>query len=235
MVPRVIERAARCFVEDDSLGTSAELGYRFFLALVPFCLFLTSLSGFVATVLDMPDAAGRITSLVSTAVPSNVGGALSSEMQRVLSERRPGHLSLSLLFTLFAATGATNALIKAMNRAYAVAESRPFLRRYLLAVILTLFAAAAVIVGFTVLVAVRFFTAVVASSLGLATEHATFVGLLPLPIAVAALVLVRCTRWGRMSVSRYARWRRARHSSPPRGWAPHMRSRCMSTRWAATS
>src|SRR5688500_12199018 len=69
---RVARAAVRGFLHDDGPGVAAEVAYRFFLALTPFFIFLASLSGFIAAAVDVPDAAERLTALVSSALPPSV-------------------------------------------------------------------------------------------------------------------------------------------------------------------
>jgi membrane protein len=189
MLFRIAPATVVGFLDDDGPGVAAELAYRFFLALIPFFIFLASLSGFLAAVGDVPDAAKRLTALVSSTLPSNIGSLLTEELERILGERRTGYLSVSVLLTLFAATGATNALIKTMNRAHDVRESRSLIRKYLLSVGLTLLAAGAVLASLIVLVAVRIFAGTIAMSLGLGGQYAELIGLLPLPIVLVGLLV----------------------------------------------
>jgi membrane protein len=70
----------------------------------------------------------------------------------VIGETRPGLLSVGAIGALFAATGATLALVKAMNRAYEVEEQRSFVRRYATAIALTLLATLGVVVSFVSIV-----------------------------------------------------------------------------------
>lgn len=186
---RITVEAVRGFMADDALELSAGLAYRFFLAIVPFFIFVASLSGFVAAWLGAPDLTERVRQLVAATVPSNVGGILTDQLHDILSERRPGALSVGLLFTLLAATGATTALIGAMNRAYDVTESRPFLRKQAVAIGLTLLAAAAILVSLAILVATRFFASEIASLLHVGTEYQAVIGLAPLPFVFVALAL----------------------------------------------
>lgn len=189
MLFHIARAAVGGFFHDDGPGAAAELAYRFFLALAPFFIVLASLSGFIAAAVDVPDAAERLTVLVSSALPSNVGSLVTEELERILGERRVGYLSVSVLLTLFAATGATNALIKTMNRAYDVRESRPLVRKYLVSVGLTLLAAGAVIASVIMLVAAHVLAAPIAIALGLGGQYAELIRLLPLPIVLAALTV----------------------------------------------
>jgi len=174
---------------DEALELSAALAYRFFLAIVPFFIFLAALSGFIAYLANAPDVTERVRSLVATTVPSNVGGLLTDQLDAILTRRHPGALSISLVFTLFAATGATMALMRAMNTAYDVAESRPFVRKYAVSIGLTLLAAGAVLVSFALVTIARFFAGSVAELLGLGGQYETLIGLAPLPLVFVALAL----------------------------------------------
>mgnify|MGYP001053987545 CR=1 FL=1 len=65
------------------------------------------------------------------------------EIEHLIGTTRPGLASLSVLGAVLIATSGTNALIKALNRAHGVDETRPFVPRYLLAVGVTLVAGSA--------------------------------------------------------------------------------------------
>lgn len=185
----ILKTAVQGFMGDEALELSAALAYRFFLAIVPFFIFLAALSGFAASLANTPDVTERVRSIVESTVPSNVGGLLVAEISAILTNRQPGALSISLVFTLWAATGATLALMRAMNMAYDVTESRPFLRKNAIAVALTLLAAGAVLGAFVVLTGVRFFTGSIADLLGLSREYETVIGLAPLPLLFLALAI----------------------------------------------
>lgn len=186
---RVARTAIQGFMGDEALELSAALAYRFFLAIVPFFIFLAALSGFIAYLANAPDVTERLRSLVASTVPSNVGGLLTEQIDAILGRRHPEALSISLVFTLWAATGATLALMRAMNMAYGVAESRPFLRKNAVAIALTLLAAGAVLGAFALLAVMRFFTGSVADLLGLSRQYEAVIGLAPLPLVFLALVL----------------------------------------------
>lgn len=66
---------------------------------------------------------------------------IQPEIERIVGEQAPGTLSLGLAAAVWGATSGANAIIRAMNRAYGVPESRPIWRRYLLAFGLTVLSA----------------------------------------------------------------------------------------------
>jgi membrane protein len=130
-------------------------------------------------------------------MPSEAASTFDWQINYVIRVTRPGLLSLSVIGALFVATGATNALIKAMNRAYGVEETRPFWRRYLTALGLTAAAGLAVLGAFLMWAGGWGIGSQVAATLGLQrgfyrlveVVYWPFVGLL-VTIAVALLYCV---------------------------------------------
>ncbi|MGH2450580.1 MAG: YihY/virulence factor BrkB family protein [Candidatus Limnocylindria bacterium] len=204
---RIVKRTVLEFFDDDGPGIAAELAYRFLLALIPFFIFLVAISAFLTALLDIPNAADRLLDLAGRTVPEAVAGVLLEELREILSSREPALLSFGVIGTILAATGGMNALIKAMNRAYDVTESRPFWRKYLLSLGLTMFFSGGLIVAFVVLMAGRFFGAQLAALAGLRGAFEAAFGFAALPI-VFALVLTAVTviYWIGPNVHQPFRW-----------------------------
>jgi membrane protein len=181
-------------LRDDVLGLSAELAYRFFLAIFPFGIFLAALGGFVADWLDIENPAQRAVDLLGGVLPEEAAGLVQSELQSVIDRQSAGLLSLGAVLALFFATGGTNAIIKAMNRAYSVKERRSFIGRYAMAVTLTIVAGAAIVSAFVLLVPVRLLARPLAEALGmgqavgLVTQLMAGLGALVLVVAAATIV-----------------------------------------------
>ncbi|MGD0764860.1 MAG: YihY/virulence factor BrkB family protein [Dehalococcoidia bacterium] len=138
--------------DDDLGGLAAELAYRFFLALFPFFIFLAALSGFITHLFDIQNPTDRIINTIGDTLPSDVTSVIRSQLEEVISSRNLALLSVGIVGTLWAASSAVGSLIKAMNRAYGVRETRPRWERYLLAIGLTVFAGAFLTSSFLVLV-----------------------------------------------------------------------------------
>lgn len=125
---------------DDCLGLSAQVAYYGLLSLFPFLLFLRSL---------VPHLPGK-----GQVVESTLDGlrALVTQDSRLyeivrdnivdqLDAGNPTLLSVGIVLTLWSASSAYSVLIKAVNRAYGVGETRSWQHRRLLAVALTLMTA----------------------------------------------------------------------------------------------
>jgi membrane protein len=160
---QLVERVRR----DDVLGLAAELAYRFFLSLFPVLIFVAALGGFVADLLAIRNPTQQIIDLLGAILPPEATRLVRPEIEQLVGEEHPGLLSSGVLGSIWAATGGTNATIKAMNRAYQVPETRPFWKRYLLAIGLTLLAGSLLVVAFGAFVALQAFGEEVAVAFGL--------------------------------------------------------------------
>ncbi|MGE3268173.1 MAG: YihY/virulence factor BrkB family protein [Chloroflexota bacterium] len=152
-------------VHDSLTGLAAELAYWFFLSMFPFFIFLTALGGAAAATFNVDDPTQRIADLLGAYMPPDATRLVEPEIQRVIGRQPPGTLSLGLFFSLWVATSGANAIIRSMNRAYSVPESRPIWQRYLLALGLTILYASVLILSFVVFVGAQVFGRQIAAEL----------------------------------------------------------------------
>lgn len=134
-------RTWRETIEDNVTGTAAELSYYFLLALFPLLIFLTSIIGF------LPAADNSLLIGLERALPREAMTLVQEVLEDVVSHRSGGLLSFALIGTLWAASSGVVSLMNALNIAYDAAETRPFWKRRLVAVGLTLEFALLVIGG----------------------------------------------------------------------------------------
>lgn len=175
-----LRRSVTRMLANDGTGLAAELAFRAFFALAPFLVFLTALAAWIASFFGVTDVGVRLVDLLGATMPANVAVVLRDQLTSTLGRPHPGLLSIGFAAAFWAATGGVNTLVKATNRAFGVQESRPFWRRYGVAMGLTVLAGALVLGALAVVA--------VAGILGL--------WFLPLPIVlvllfVAAVALYR--------------------------------------------
>ncbi|MEX1296840.1 MAG: YihY/virulence factor BrkB family protein [Candidatus Limnocylindrales bacterium] len=186
-----LRRTAVSFVReslrDDVLGLSGELAYRWLLALFPLAILIAAISGFAARSLNVEDPTDRLLDAAGTSLPPEAAATIRPQLERILGEQESALLSLGLLLSLWAAAAGMKAIIKALNRAYDVPESRPFWRQNLIALGLTLLLGAAVVVSFIGLVTGQVAASDLASTLGLEEAAAAVFEIAPYPLAIGAL------------------------------------------------
>jgi membrane protein len=122
----------REFNEDKGFGKAAELAYYFLLALFPMLIFLLSLVAF------LPGAQEMILSWLARGLPSEVMRIIDDWVRDVVRNRSGGLLSFALLGSLWAASSGAAALIDALNTAYDVEEERPYWKKRLVALAMTI-------------------------------------------------------------------------------------------------
>jgi membrane protein len=181
-----VVRYVKAIVDDDVLGLAAELAYRFMFATFPFAIFVIALSGFIASWLGIADPSIRIIGAIGGSLPADLIGPVKSQLD-VLTHTEPQLLSVGALITVYAATGGINTLMKAMNRAYNVKETRPLVLRWVLAAVLTILGGIAVVLSFVAVVGGTLMTQRVIDHVGLGGIWPTL-ALLRWPVAFALLV-----------------------------------------------
>ena len=126
-----------------TLQMGAALSYYFVMALFPALIFLSAIVAFLpaAGLFDQTlDLMGRF-------VPAEGMGLVRKVLSDAVTPNRGSFLSFGFLATLWTASGGFAAAIEALNVAYDVAETRPFWKTRLLAMLL------AVVIGLLLLVA----------------------------------------------------------------------------------
>jgi membrane protein len=175
--------------EDDVSGSAAELAYRFFLALFPFFIFLAALGGFAADLLDVENPTEQIMDELGAALPADAASVLSTELEAVIESRNAGLISIGIIGAIWAASSGIGGLIKAMNIAYEVKETRPIWQRYGLAVGLTLLGGVFIVGAFFLLVGGQFYGMKLASELGIDGAGATLFTLGRWPLVIMLLLI----------------------------------------------
>ena len=172
----------------DLSGLSAELAYRFLFALFPFGLFLAALAAFVTVALGLGDPTASIVAGLGDNLPPALAGSVQHELAHVIGQQRLSLVSIGAVLALWAATTGTMTVIKAMNRAYGVRETRSLRHRYALGLALTICGSIAILVAFVTIVGGAFLTERAVAGLGLGDAAWSAVSLLRWPVVGGLLV-----------------------------------------------
>ena len=191
---------------DDVAGLAAELAYRFLFAIFPFGIFVAALTAFVAGAIGFADPTGQILGAIGDNLPKDIAAGIRPQLEAVIGTVRPGLLTVGALAALWAATGGTNALIKAMNRAYEVEETRPLVPRYALAIGLTLLGSIGLLVAFVTIVGASLLTSQAVATLHLDQTVVDVIGLLRWPVMFGLLSLAVGVLY-RLAPNFHAPWR----------------------------
>ena len=146
---------------------AAELAYRLLFAIFPLGLFLAALGSLLAAWTGVANPTDQIIATLGENLPAPLVATIRPELQRVIGEQHPGIASLGALLALAAATSGTMTVIKAMNRAYGVKETRPIIWRFVLGIGLTVAGTLALLVAFLAIVAGSLLTQQFLATLGI--------------------------------------------------------------------
>jgi len=192
---------------DDISGLSAEMAYRVLLATFPFFIFLAALGGFIAEPLGYDNPTQRIMDQIDTSLPADARGVLEGQLHRVLDSRHAGLLTFGIIGAIWGASAAMSTLMKALNRAYDVEETRPFWKRLPLVLGLTVLAAVFFIASFFTLLIGQIFAREVGGWVGLSGTAADAFALIRLPIVFLLLTLAMAfVYWAAPNVDIPFRW-----------------------------
>lgn len=117
---------------NDVTGLAAQIAYYFLLSLFPLLIFIVTLLPY------LPIEQGDLLGLVRDFAPGETMSMIEETLQDVMSNRNSGLLSVSIIATIWSASNGMNAIVKSLNRAYDVEESRSFIATRFMSILLTL-------------------------------------------------------------------------------------------------
>lgn len=146
----IFKRTLKEANQDDILGRAAQLSYYFLLSIFPLLVCLIAMLGFFSSTGE------HIRQELFLFVRRVLPGSASQLIEKTLSEIGGPHngskISLGLLFSLWSATAGMSAVMDTLNAAYEVRETRSFLRRNAIAIVLTLALAVLVLAAIGILI-----------------------------------------------------------------------------------
>ena len=125
----VFKRAFKSFLADDAMGLSAQVAFSSLLAFFPAVVFLVGL-------LDLVGAYGTLKEFLAPVAPGDVLTTIDTLQRDTSKSTSVIAFVVGAAGAIWAASGAMNSVIKAVNRAYDRVETRPFWRTRLTGVVL---------------------------------------------------------------------------------------------------
>jgi membrane protein len=131
---KLVQQAVHEFVDDDMPTYAAALSYHALFALFPFLIFLIALLGF----LQIPQFFDWVLEQAQTALPQDAYIRIEEVLGHIRDTQQGGLLSVGILVALWSAATGVRALMKALNRAYDLEETRPVWKLFPLSILYTL-------------------------------------------------------------------------------------------------
>jgi membrane protein len=132
-VRQLASRVWREYGEDEVSDRAAALSYYFLFSLFPALLFLTALLG----MLPIPGLMERLMAYVDQTLPGDAASVIDKTLTEIMRGSRGSLLSIGALVALWSGSNGMGSVMVALNVAYDVEDARPWWRRRLVAIALT--------------------------------------------------------------------------------------------------
>lgn len=191
----IVTLVCKRYRQDDCSGLAAQAAYHILFAIFPLAIFAAALSALVNAVLGL-DLFDTIMASLASVLPSEARASIVGPIAAVVNHRSGWLLLVGVVTALWSGATAVGTFITALNRAYAVEETRPFWRRKGLEVLLTLCMGTVVTASFILIVFGGKLGAAIAAHVGLGTPFrvAWEIGRWPL-IAVIIMAALAVFYW----------------------------------------
>ena len=176
-------------ISKDKIGVyAAQMAYSFFFALFPLLLFFAALLSLVA---DKQTVMAQFNGRIAAALPGDVASLLGKTVETVVfSKGAPGLLSFGLLTAAWSGSSIFGALRTALNAAYAVEETRPWWKQYVLQLGMLVLAGGVTVAATVILLNGEGIVSWLATHMGLGRITTLIWTVVQFPLAIGALVAV---------------------------------------------
>jgi membrane protein len=124
--------------KDDMMGLAAGVAYHFLFSTVPLLIFFTALSAQISYLIGTEDVLNRITDFLFDRLAYEQAVAIRDPIEQIINNQSNSLLSISAVLALWGGKNGIVALMKALNKAYEVEETRSWPKRTATAIALTL-------------------------------------------------------------------------------------------------
>ena len=125
--------------DDDIFALGAQLAYYMVLSFIPFLMFLMTLVGFSHLNSD------AVLNLLSNVMPTEAFNLIESTVIEIVDREQTGLLWISIALAIWVSSSGFKAVIKGLNKAYGVKETRSYIKLKLISMIYTILLALIVI------------------------------------------------------------------------------------------
>jgi len=172
--------------DDDVLTRSAALAYYFVSALFPMIFFLMAVLGLFARSHDLQSG---LLNYVARFMPTDAYRLVQKTLQQIATNSSGLKLALGLGLAIWSGSGGVSSIMDALNRCYHVRDSRPWWKRRLMAIGLTMTISGLIIVALVIVLYGGNIVDFVGSQIGLSNVAVMVWRLVQWPIAFFFVIL----------------------------------------------
>ena len=171
---------------DNIFNQGAALSYYFLLSLFPMLLFLTSLMGVIVG--QNPQFQNQLYGYIARVMPGDASSLVTKTVHEITTQTSGLKLMIGIVGALWSAAGGMSALGSSLNAAYDVTENRPWWKRQLTFLLLTIGVAVLVIAALFIVLFGGKLATFVGAHLHLSTAVTTTWMIVQWPIAIFFVV-----------------------------------------------
>lgn len=184
---KYIETLVKKIIDQDFFGVAAEMAFWFILGLFPFLLFLASLFAWMGKkTLITP-----ILNFLTNIAPKDVASLILNTLNEAMIFKQGKLIAIfGLVITIWLASNAIAVIIKGLNRAYAIEETRSFIYTRTLSVIMVLVNSLLLFLAVNLIVLGKVFLDFTLQYTILSKLSIDIISIIRWPVSYLALVLV---------------------------------------------
>lgn len=184
MIKNYAKSLTNKILDQDFCGVAAEMAFWFILGLFPFLLFLTSLFAWVGK----KTLISPIISFITNIAPKDVASLIINTLNEAMIFKQGKLIAIfGLCITIFLASNAIAVIIKGLNRAYAIEETRSFIYTRILSIIMVFMNSLALFLAVNLIVLGRVILDFMMSYTGLSQLSIDLISILRWPVSYLAL------------------------------------------------
>lgn len=172
------------FNNDDVPALGYQLAYNLVLSFFPFIIFLMTLIGHTSL------SNNEILVALSRLMPASAFNLISNAISEVITTKHNQLMSFSLILTIWSASAGFNAVIKGLNKAYGVPESRNFIKVRIISILCTLGMAFIILIMMFLLILGRIIWNYAAYKLGFSHELITLWAVIRYSIVISTAIFI---------------------------------------------
>ncbi|MFL5561106.1 MAG: YihY/virulence factor BrkB family protein [Gemmatimonadaceae bacterium] len=182
----LVKKTGSEILKDNVLGLAAQTAYYFFFSLFPLLLFVAPMLALIGNKQQMIDwLIGHLAGAVPASAMDLVRGVVKDV---VLSPSAPAAMSVGALLAAYTGSNIFGALMGALNSAYDVKETRPWIRQQLIRLAAMVVSAVVMIVATAIMLGGAQIADWLGATLGLSRAFTTLWKIVQIPLALAILV-----------------------------------------------
>lgn len=184
---KILRNIIKSVIENDFFGMAAEMGFMLVIGIFPFMLFLTALFGWLGKHSFMDP----LIQFLQQVMPGDVINLIQTVLNEVWFFTKGGLVAtLGFCITVMLSTNALAIVLKGLNRAYKVEETRSFVYTRLLSLIMVFVNALVLFLSINLIIFGKVIIKFLIAYLGLTVSSGNLMLVLRWPIAFVALYIM---------------------------------------------